>query len=221
ALLNVQGIDVHAEDKNKQTPLHWATDERIVNALIAQGAKVNAEDKNKQTPLHWAVKDCNTAVIWALINNNAEVNAKDKNKQTPLHLAVKGGNTAVIWALIDNKAKVNAKDKNKQIPLHWAASGKVARYLIIQGAEVNAIDNDENTPLHLAAEKGYITVIKALLDKEANIHAKNKAGRTPLYYSANVDIKNALIAAGAKDVPVAEVHSKDKEDIPLQDTTME
>jgi ankyrin repeat protein len=45
---------------------------------------------------------------------------------------------------------------------------------------VTARDNDGQTPLHFAARGGWVDVAGILIDKGADVNAKDKAGRTPL-----------------------------------------
>jgi cytohesin len=49
------------------------------------------------------------------------------------------------------------------------------------GADVNAQDNDIRwTPLHVAAAFGHKEIVELLIAKDADVNAKDVAGRTPL-----------------------------------------
>jgi Ankyrin repeats (many copies) len=83
--------DANAQNKNKLTPLHFASRHRdiyIAFVLLFHGADVHAQDKNKSTPLHWASEGGHVAVAQVLIRHGADVSAQDKNKSTPLYLAL-------------------------------------------------------------------------------------------------------------------------------------
>ena len=62
------------------------------------------------------------------------------------------------------------------------------------GAAVNAKDHKMQTPLHVAAMKGMLRVMKFLLEKKADVMAKDLDGNTPvdivLTQSEHVDIEN-------------------------------
>jgi ankyrin repeat protein len=55
------------------------------------------------------------------------------------------------------------------------------RLLIRAGANINSIDNDGWTPLHAAAHWDKHDVIKYLMEKNADLDAKNYAVRTIFY----------------------------------------
>jgi len=54
--------------------------------------------------------------------------------------------------------------------------------------------------LHDAAESGNIDVVRTLVSQGANVNAKDKDGRTPLYWAAcnrNVEVIQFLVSQGA------------------------
>jgi ankyrin repeat protein len=50
----------------------------------------------------------------------------------------------------------------------------------------------------IAAENSKPDAVKLLIEKGADVNAKDKKGRTALNFAVNEDIKKALSAAGAK-----------------------
>ena len=80
---------------------------------------------------------------------------------------------------------------------------------IRSGTDVNYKDLEGETPLHLASEKGYVTVVKILIDKRADVDIKDKWGRNPLHYASKIghlDIVKILIDRGV------DINVKDKWD---------
>ena len=73
--------------------------------------------------------------------------------------------------------------------------------LLGQGADANTKDKDGYTVLILAAMNGHVNVVQALLERGANVHAReNKYGVNALMlasYNGYADIVEKLIAAGA------------------------
>lgn len=52
------------------------------------------------------------------------------------------------------------------------------------GANVNAKGLDNETPLHDAAVNGHLKLVKLLVEKGADIYAKNSKGKTPVDIAA-------------------------------------
>jgi len=96
------------------------------------------------------------------------------------------------------KADINSKDWQGDTLLGYAVTygiDPVFNYLIEKGADVNA---GRVNPLITAAEKGRLEYVKKLLDKGANVTAKDKLGRTALDKASNEEIKTLLREKGAK-----------------------
>ena len=93
---------------------------------------------------------------------------------------------------------------------------KKVSLLLDAGADVNAMNDggttwqtcNGTTPLHCAALKGNTGTARLLIEKGANIHAKNETGSTPLHWAAKsgrIDTANLLIEKGA------DINAKDKD----------
>ena len=139
------------------------------------------------------------------------VNSKD-HCNTPLHKASETGNLKMVKALILLGAEVDAKSIPFNLsPLHVAAqSGRtsIVKYFIeIQKIPLESKDLEEKTPLHNA---GNVDIAKYLIEKGADIEAKDKDGNTPLNTRAifcvgdnipaqpEIDIAKYLIDMGAQ-----------------------
>jgi len=95
-------------------------------------------------------------------------------------------------------------------PLHGAAScGNVleARRLLESGlADVNEHGNMGRTPLHYAANNHHKEVVELLIEKGADVNARERYLCTPLHYALpSIEIVRLLVANGA------DVNAKDKE----------
>ena len=139
------------------------------------------------------------------------VNSK-YHRTTPLHKASETGNLKMVKALILLGAEVDAKSiAFNLIPLHVAAqSGRISivKYFIEkQKIPLESKDGSGQTPLHHA---GNVDVAKYLIEKGANIEAKDEDGNTPLNRRAifcvrdnipaqpEIDIAKYLIDMGAQ-----------------------
>ena len=80
--------------------------------------------------------------------------------------------------------------------------GRDKELLLERGAEIDARDEDSGaTPLYNAASWGKLDVVKLLIDKGADVTARNKAGKTPLAAAEEngfKEVASALRARGAK-----------------------
>ncbi|XP_055906458.1 putative ankyrin repeat protein RF_0381 [Eupeodes corollae] len=82
---------------------------------------------------------------------------------------------------------------------------EITKLLLTSGAKVNDPDGNNkrrkflDTPLHFAALNGHLEIVEMLLDKGANIHAKNQYGATPLQASIfrnKLDVVELLLKRG-------------------------
>ncbi|XP_072160519.1 uncharacterized protein [Bemisia tabaci] len=219
-LLVENGADIHARSENYHyaTPLQYAIECKkleVAKILISVGSDVNAYDPlvhfargRGGTLLHYAARDTDDTLIRFLVENGADVNATEYDGRTPLCLLVKHhGSFAVMRYLIEKGATLN--NERGGTPLYWAMREgyggydlKAANFLIEMGTDVNSyIDyhGDEwdqmRTALHLAR---HLSTVQLLIDKGANVNAKDKLVNTPLHSAKTPSIAKCLIQHGAE-----------------------
>ena len=147
-----------------------------------------------------AVTDNLTDEVERLLNEDFDINYKlsDSNK-TALHLAASSGLDAMVYKLIRLGADINARDFNLQTPLHEASAKghkKVVEILVNEDAAIDAQDSDLQTPLFhplfhwlsqtpRSNQADHMDIIKLLVDKGADINAKDRFGNVPLHFAIN------------------------------------
>ena len=181
----------------------------IVKLLIEKGADINTKNEYGSTALITAALESSVDIVKFLIEKGADVNAKNNDGNTALIYAAGSCFTVdILKLLIEKGADVNIKNKKGLSALMSATKEgyiKKVKILIEKGAHINNKDKDKdgNTLLILAAKSGKkdsLALAKLLIERDADVNAKSKSGRTVLMYVAetgSVDIVKLLIEKGA------------------------
>ncbi|KAK8923034.1 Ankyrin repeat domain-containing protein 50 [Metarhizium anisopliae] len=221
-LLLENGANIKAKDEKGQTPLSWAAGnghEAVVRLLLEKGPNVEARDTvYGQTPLSAAATAGNKAVVRLLLEKGANIEAKNKKGETPLLQAVIYEQEAVVRLLLKKGVNIEAKDEKGQTPLSRAARNgheAVVRLLLEKGANIETRDIYSWTPLLWAVERGgevgevmnsfevflyrtseycdrYNATVELLLEKGANIEAKDEKGQTPVSLAAKKGYRSVI-----------------------------
>jgi ankyrin repeat protein len=119
--------------------------------------------------------------------------------RTALQVAVHAEKADVVQLLLQCGASTSTTDSYGLKPLHGAAAyqrgGEIITFLLDHGADIDAPSTDgatkyhrngwcemleSSTPLMVACWWGYKEVVKALVDRGANLAARNKQGLTAM-----------------------------------------
>jgi ankyrin repeat protein len=114
---------INKTDKDKRTPLHWASSMgliEVVRSLCDKGADTEIRDEGGWTALMIASSAGRALVVEELLYRGADPAAANPRGQTSLHYAASKGHTDVARALLVNGkggADINVRDKAKQCPM--------------------------------------------------------------------------------------------------------
>ncbi|XP_016096353.1 histone-lysine N-methyltransferase EHMT2-like [Sinocyclocheilus grahami] len=136
----------------------------------AAGAKVDAQDKTLRTPLLEAIVNNHVEVVKYLIQSGACVYHAEEDGSTGLHHAAKLGNLEVLMLLL--------------------STGQV---------DLNTQDSGGWTPIIWAAEHRHIDVIRALLNRGADVTVRDKEMNVCLHWASfagSAEIVELVLNAG-------------------------
>lgn len=127
-----------------------------------------------------------------LLEKGADVTTSSENEVPALYKAAELGKDKVVKLLLDYGADKETRDKSRRTAIFPAAQRNhrnTLNLLLSAGANVNAKDADgQNVMLYLASERIEKTVkwgeevIRILLEKDVDLEAKDKEGRTSLLW---------------------------------------
>jgi ankyrin repeat protein len=228
AYLLALGAEVDAEDNRGRTPLSISTDlnDPSVAAVLA-AAKANIHHPlNNGAGETVALRSLGNGdeFIKALLTKD-NVGSTDDTGKTILHLAGVKGAWKAVDAVVGEGADIGQKDKDGKTALDLALSrtdsidhAKTSEKLILAGASsenplyaylappvrssnYNIRMADGNTLYHYAADRGYTGYVDYLIEKKADVNAKNNSGSTPLHEAARsgrLAVMEKLIDTGAQ-----------------------
>ncbi|XP_058610068.1 histone-lysine N-methyltransferase EHMT2 isoform X3 [Onychostoma macrolepis] len=174
-LMLMEGIDpsYQSDSQNRRCALHAAAQRGLLEVcylLIQAGAKVDAQDKTLRTPLLEAIVNNHVDVVKYLIQSGACVYHAEEDGSTGLHHAAKLGNLEVVMLLL--------------------STGQV---------DLNAQDSGGWTPIIWAAEHRHIDVIRALLNRGADVTLRDKEMNVCLHWASfagSAEIAELVLNAG-------------------------
>jgi ankyrin repeat protein len=173
---------------------------------IITDTTVRQSDNNGNTPLLVAVRlNVSPDIVRRILDKNAQVNARNQEGDTALHIAVRQNNAASGELLISRIGTAgsdfflqNAKGESP-LYLTFFSRGGIREWMLVQPV-LSATDSQGNTILHHATEWKLDQVIPGIVQRGANVEAKNVLGETSLFVAVHINSAStvrSLLAAGA------------------------
>ncbi|XP_049829373.1 protein phosphatase 1 regulatory subunit 12B isoform X23 [Schistocerca gregaria] len=198
-----------------------AGDKEEVLRLLQKGADIDTANVDGLTALHQACIDDNLDMVEFLVEHGADVNRGDNEGWTPLHATASCGFISIAKYLIEHGGNVAAVNNDAELPVDIAESDEMEEMLqqnieakgidcdearneeermMLEDAKAwlnSGFFDDEPHPktgaraLHVAAAKGYIKVMRVLLQGGADVNVQDFDGWTPLHAAAHWGQKEA------------------------------
>jgi ankyrin repeat protein len=172
--------------------------DKVRKLLSEERELVNAKDETGQSALMVALYHGRRDIADVLLAHNPTLDIFE---------AAATGKLERLRELLDaNPDLLNAYAKDGFYPLGLAAffgRAEVALYLLERGADVKLVARNpmQVTALHAAVATNQVAIVKALLERGADVNARQQQGWTPLHGAAGegkLEIMDLLLARGAQ-----------------------
>uniref|UniRef100_A0A674MMS5 Protein phosphatase 1 regulatory subunit n=1 Tax=Takifugu rubripes TaxID=31033 RepID=A0A674MMS5_TAKRU len=190
-------------------------DTEEVLRMLDHGADINYANVDGLTALHQACIDDNVDMVTFLVEHGASIDQPDNEGWLPLHAASSCGYLDIAAYLISQGANVGGVNSEGETPLDIAEEEAMEELLQNeinrQGVDIEAARKEEErvmlrdarqwlnsgqiqdirhaksggTSLHVAAAKGYVEVLKLLIQAGYDVNIKDYDGWTPLHAAAH------------------------------------
>ncbi|XP_071445753.1 protein phosphatase 1 regulatory subunit 12A [Hetaerina americana] len=203
-----KGADIDTTNVDGLTALHQACIDdnlEMVEFLVEHGADVNRGDNEGWTPLH-ATASCGfISIAKFLIENGANVASVNNDGHLPLDIAESDEmeemlNEQVFAKGIDCEEARNEEERLMMLhAMEWLNNGGEEARQEAPHPKTGA------TALHVAAAKGYIKVMRLLIQAGCDVDAQDFDGWTPLHAAAHWCVNEAcelLVEDGLCDMDI-------------------
>ncbi|KAG8176485.1 hypothetical protein JTE90_017540 [Oedothorax gibbosus] len=237
ALLTHPDTDIDAKDDCGQAPLYTAAfhgDMKVVEMLLQGGADTYAKTDQGFSVVYYPAKHGHSRLVEVIVNHRKRIKAhgEDRDARKKQIDVLRQRKHRARFNKINKITDEEVNELHFQL-LKAAENGdlkKVDELLSDPRTNVNCRDRYRNTPLHLSARKGYVQLVKRLLQvKDIDVNANNKddtksdyplhtgdipnradsdIGKTPLHLA--VDEKHVEVVRLLLDHPKIDVNAKDK-----------
>ena len=146
--------------------------------------------------LHKAVRNRNYKICKMLVKFGADVNLLNTDDQSPLNLAEENGQSLICKLLVRKRKEKNIMYE-KVLHIYAKQNDLVMCKRHIDSVDVNEKDKKNRTPLHVAIIFANDTICDLLLEKGADVHAKDCNMDDPIqlaFYYGRVKLRDRMLS---------------------------
>ena len=204
-LLLDKGASIMEVDDRKNNALHHAASrgkDNIIPYLLEQMVISESFNIYGETALHLAALNCQPLTLVALVNAGFGLDVKNGDGKTPYELAIENGRIENADILEKISRNPEYRDHYLKYPLHRAIYENNETYVFenVNENNVNDLDFFGKSMLYYAVVKNLPRMIKALLDKNADINSIDSLHQSALLiavFTENIEAIDLLLANGA------------------------
>jgi len=172
-----------------------------LSGLALLAIAVSAETSAPPDALFAAIRRADSHGVERALASGVNPDAVDADAVPAVMAATLFGDVRLLDVMLTHHADPNAKGPGGTTALMWAATDSAkARTLLEHGAAVNAKSDTERTALLVAAAyPGTVGVLRLLLERGADLRAKDRSGATALSLalrSADIAVVRFLVDRG-------------------------
>lgn len=171
--------------------LHFAAElgnTDMIDFLIKEGIK-RSDTWDQDSPLMMAVRYGHLEAVNQFIKYKESVDFKDDRGNTLLHIAISNNSLHIVKELLENsiiQSQLETTNKSGLTALQTAVvqgRTEAVALLLAHGANDTLKTKEGNTLLHLAAYLNDNTILKMLIDRNANAEVINNEGLKPIHHA--------------------------------------
>ena len=168
----------------------------ICRYLLNKKQNPNQKNLHGKTPFSIACSRNNKALVQTFLIYGANVNTQDNLKNTPLHLCTNSPEITKI--LLDYNANPYLPNDFGQTAFaNTFTKPQTLEVYLKHGVNPNTIDLNKQTLLHKAIINNRLDIADLLERYRAEINYKDKWGKSPIFYSNNIETLDWLIQNNA------------------------
>ena len=181
-----KGIDLNLQNDDfyGSTPLMACSgyeNLEFAKILLSKGADVNKQDKSGDPAIHWSAYSGQIVFTELFLDNGAKTDLRSIHGGGAMDIALKEYQNSITDLLV-YRGKGTFTQSPETRKLAYAVKNNDREYLsgIIKSINVNQTDEAGTPILLLAAERGFVDVVKLLIENGADINVMNAVGHTAI-----------------------------------------